>query len=618
MSEKYIGNVAEVTLDNVANFLIESTEQSIKKIPTEKLKEGIYKDLPIDSEFSDTSENAVKNKVIYKALEYKADVIINSASGTTVAITDSAKVKPKNIKLFGKGKQRQYEGNQMLDSSEFDSLEHNGVTMTVEDERVILNGTATNNIDFYLINDSKNIDVRAKLNAKLGVYTLSNNLGVENWFASTTGYTVDNITITSETQLTGAFVRIKSGATYNNSILEIMLNEGDTPKPWEPYVGNEPSPNMKYPQKAEFLGESGSIGSGLGAENYAISDSDYSTVTQGITITKYQGASKVRLQGVISEESYPLTREMNGKWQVANESAKLFPAGTTLYAFPNDIAFDIYDWHNERTCYFTGETTLENDLYIDEVFVRFESGYFSNGIIDETIEFILTDSLQPFTSQTPNGLRGIPLGQTIPDAIKNSPIHMSGVYWDGEQYQIADTENEDGKDIQRIGEVDNNQWRLNNIVSSSTGYRFIIEIDDILVLRHVPIMCTHFSQQKVSSYVTEGNYISTDEVDSNKGVNIRTEEDTSPFTTIEEMVTWMNENDVKTYYILAEPIITDTTDQYNVVMNYPNTTIVNDEGAYQEVTYIADTKNYIAKIEKKHEEDIQTLKNAILSLGGNV
>ena len=38
---------------------------------------------------------------------YKANSIISKSSGTTVAITDSAKVKPKNIKLFGKGKQRQ-------------------------------------------------------------------------------------------------------------------------------------------------------------------------------------------------------------------------------------------------------------------------------------------------------------------------------------------------------------------------------------------------------------------------------------------------------------------------------------------------------------------------------
>ena len=49
---------------------------------------------------------------------------------------------------------------------------------------------------------------------------------------------------------------------------------------------------------------------------------------------------------------------------------------------------------------------------------------------------------------------------------------------------------------------------------------------------------------------------------------------------------------------LAEPIITDLTPeeiaQYKTLyMNYPNTTIVNGSGAYMEVKYVADTKEYI-------------------------
>jgi len=53
-------------------------------------------------------------------------------------------------------------------------------------------------------------------------------------------------------------------------------------------------------------------------------------------------------------------------------------------------------------------------------------------------------------------------------------------------------------------------------------------------------------------------------------------------------------------------------------MNYPNTTVLNDAGAYMEVEYVADTKNYISNLEKKHNNDIQQLKTAIVALGGKI
>lgn len=51
---------------------------------------------------------------------------------------------------------------------------------------------------------------------------------------------------------------------------------------------------------------------------------------------------------------------------------------------------------------------------------------------------------------------------------------------------------------------------------------------------------------------------------------------------------------------------------------YPNTTITNDQGVTMEVDYVADTKNYIDNLKTQHEADIQTLKTAIIALGGSV
>lgn len=153
-----------------------------------------------------------------------------------------------------------------------------------------------------------------------------------------------------------------------------------------------------------------------------------------------------------------------------------------------------------------------------------------------------------FTALTPNGLGGIPLGQTIPDVIKNSPIHLAGVYWDEveQQYYIGDTKNENGKDVQRIG-----------IIDSYSGEEIAI----------TPYMST-------TGELSEGATV---------------------------------------HYILPEPIVTDLTAeeiaQYNALrMNYPNTTIVNDAGAYMEVEYVADTRKHIEKnyVAKSELEDIKT------------
>lgn len=76
---------------------------------------------------------------------------------------------------------------------------------------------------------------------------------------------------------------------------------------------------------------------------------------------------------------------------------------------------------------------------------------------------------------------------------------------------------------------------------------------------------------------------------------------------------------VEVQYILASPIERDLTPEeiaaYKALhTNYPTTVISNDESAYMEVPYVADTKNYIAsKIETPLQKQITDLQNALIS-----
>ena len=71
-------------------------------------------------------------------------------------------------------------------------------------------------------------------------------------------------------------------------------------------------------------------------------------------------------------------------------------------------------------------------------------------------------------------------------------------------------------------------------------------------------------------------------------------------------------------YIAKEPIEHDLTPEeiaaYKALYtNYPTTVISNDESAHMEVSYVADTKNYIAKVNEPLQKQITDLQNALIS-----
>lgn len=262
-----------------------------------------------------------------------------------------------------------------------------------------------------------------------------------------------------------------------------------------------------------------------------------------------------------------------------------------------------YDKDGKYTYLGTGKTNQE----YKDIHVYFEVN--QGKTVDTTIRpYVctvqgLTDYAIPqsFTFQTPNGLNGIPLGASIPTEIRNSPIHLSGLYWDEieQQYYIGDTKNENGKDIQRIGvyTLTGNEY----IEKGENDYGIMMSSVNALMNKVLFTHGTHGTEFRLSA--TKFNWMIWYDKE-------------GAFATIDEFKSFIAGKTL--YYILTEPIITDTTEQYDIVMNYPSTTIINDAEAHMEVEYVADTKNYIDNLEKKHDEDIQTLKTAIIALGGTV
>lgn len=133
-------------------------------------------------------------------------------------------------------------GKNLIDSTKYLSFENKGVTITNKDGKIYLSGKATDVIDLYVVDDNplnrfysdciklRNMVTNTKNKNKN--YSLSNNLGLENWIYNGTTY-IRNTT----SNVSKAFCRIITGATFNNQELKIQFEEGNSATPYEDFKG---------------------------------------------------------------------------------------------------------------------------------------------------------------------------------------------------------------------------------------------------------------------------------------------------------------------------------------------------------------------------------------------
>ena len=214
-------------------------------------------------------------------------------------------------------------------------------------------------------------------------------------------------------------------------------------------------------------------------------------------------------------------------------------------------------------------------------------------------EFEVYKPKQSHISLVGDGLKGIPLGKTIPDVIANSPIHMSGVYWDKktQQYYLGDTVDcERGVLVQRIGVDDLGD--LNWIYSSVDGW---FQVAHKHIWADESIMCDCYVVNEYSEFKDKT-------IGGNDAYLVLFDSDYTDATELKNAVQGM-----KVQYILAEPIETplsasELTSYKALKSNYKVTSIMNDCEVYTEVSYNADTEIWITnKIEERITKAISNL-----------
>ena len=270
---------------------------------------------------------------------------VAEASGEPPMVLADCKKKPlKGLRIYGKSKQVTTTGAQLI-SAKTDATEINGITYSSEYGKVTLDGIAS---------ADTTISIPSAVKLEEGkTYTISSTslVGVNNVAIYSSIITLDSTAKTAMATGTGTpgiLIYIASGTTYHNDELCVMVEEGSTAHPYEPYTGGKPSPSPDYPQEIESVGTKWSTGANLVDVHNAIKINTYGleiTVKDDGTIvisgTSSSNAKKLSFTFLDNKFSFPLTSIFKC-FDVEEKNCKLSSVRRTKSdATDNRIAIDI-------------------------------------------------------------------------------------------------------------------------------------------------------------------------------------------------------------------------------------------------------------------------------------
>ena len=366
-----------------------------------------------------------------------------------------------------------------------------------------------------------------------------------------------------------------------------MLNAGNTALPWEPYTGGKPAPSVEYPQTLNiycFMGNRNLLkksGNPITTNSYMMKQYNFGDI-KPLDGEKYT----IQIKGILG----------NGKSGISifNSGGYLFE--TSLYPENRDsngIYKKSFTWKSKSDAYIADDTFI----YVYAVPGSVE--------VESTIEWIKLEKGELATPWVPapeditseNAEQYSDIIRTVPITL-TEPLRGIGDYRD----RIMCRDGVWG--IERwIGAVDNAQWRMTNIVTGTSGHRFVVSAPEMQNKQNCNVLCTKYKRRSASSFTVQGDYVSTDE---RGAIHVRTFN--PDFETIEAFKEFMA--DAVTLYPLATPTwepFPDATQQaLNALTTYAGTThlTITTGGAIPSVTldYVKDTHKALEQCQEAARE----------------
>lgn len=600
-------NIMDEGIEKAHQEIEELSEKFPKKMSQLEDDVGYAKSEDVGKVSEQTNAQFVQERHVSDK-EY-ASGIIQTVGGTEIVVTDASSKPLHGLKLFGKTEQFSTTGKNLFKASEITTvLNENGEQRTGVYTEVKTSGTYS--CIFGCDVCSVYVGVTDSLNSAC---TNICSLPHSNTYTG-------NVTLNE-----GQYIVVwGDGANISKyiNIVKLFIALGSDIKDYEPYSGGFASPSPDWQQPLNSVGKDGQIESVISANLVSVKNAyghykDILTENNGDVIANGTDGEQTRFAYIELGKRELLGKKITYGFSKATAKNSMNVKIIIMFGNANVYVGSRIGVGIENTTLSAKETiTLPNEFpsNTDRVIMLVYGHNSTDGadtvIYEKLFACIGEDgSYSPYAptqtliTQTPNGLNGIPLGKTIPDVIKNSPIHMSGVYFDekSQQYYIGNTKDfASGKYVQRIKTIVLNgtesEWHYS--VYEGVPYLYLVGVGGL-------------NHKQSLSFCTHAKWV---------GENSVTEMNENEFLTVSSLyfhatqggITYTHASNWKAYlaeqyakgtpvtvqYILTEPIVTELSDEEMQAFdathsNYPNTTILNDCDAYMEVDYVADTKKYI-------------------------
>jgi len=567
--EKNYADSNAVESTTVISAFKKVTEEQIAKIQA-KAEETLA---TIPDDYTDIYNATVELSQI------KAPVIVQKASGNPILLTDSASSKVFDFKAYGKSKQKQYSGKNLLKSSNT-TYNSYGITLTpnVDDGTYKIVGTTTQAVSFSL----GAVTLKAGNYILNGFITDRTSVGYIYFYLNgspiISSFKETPFTITEETTI-NVNCTLTTNTTYNDTIYPMIRLADIEDDTYEPYVGGVTSPNPDYPQEIISVGDSGTLEVKSCRKNL-FQNTVTSRTANGVEGTLHEdgtftlnGDCTYQTNFTLGEFTFKANHKyiMNGSPVGGSTSTFLFYA----YGRPNNVYTQKTDYGQGVEIKFTEDTTLTILLS------AYAGASLDNVVFKPMIRRaeVIDDTYEPYKEN----VTYIPLTEPLRSVgeVKDEIVKQDGVW--GVLRRIANVVIDENSTMSLGTYQGYNRFS----VTLASKYASVSPFDEGY--------CTHMRYSKdVLVASTDDNTISI--YTSNNGTSVRAYFRMDKFATVDELKTWLTDNPITVEYELATEIFEPFEDQtqFNQLSVFnPIAYIIATDEADMDLEYAVDTKTYI-------------------------